>query len=106
MIDTFSRLSPNQIQQLLNQYVLADDERPIHRAIMSAVALRATVEGGALLLQAVDLDDSGPYEIPKPCAITALENYIPPCEYEELHHEVTWYLLTPHPRYQICRPIG
>ena len=75
--------------------MLADNERPIHRDIVKAVASWVRAGGDALLLQAVDLDDSGPYEIPKPRAITALESYIPPRESEELLHELAWLLLTP-----------
>ncbi|RPB05625.1 hypothetical protein L873DRAFT_1661585 [Choiromyces venosus 120613-1] len=70
-------LSPNQIQKLLNQYLVADYEQPINGEIMKAVASRVTEKSDTLLLQAVDMDDSGPYEIAEPRAITALETYIP-----------------------------
>lgn len=71
------RLSPNQIQKLLNQYLVADYEQPINGEIMKAVASRVTEKSDVLLLQAVDMEDSGPYEIAEPRAITALETYTP-----------------------------
>jgi myosin-5 len=74
------RLSPNQIQKLLNQYLVADYEQPINGEIMKAVASRVTEKSDVLLLQAVDMDDSGPYEIAEPRVITALETYTPSCE--------------------------
>lgn len=70
-------LSPNQIQKLLNQYLVADYEQPINGEIMKAVASRVSEKSDALLLQAVDMDDSGPYEIAEPRSITALETYTP-----------------------------
>lgn len=70
-------LSPNQIQKLLNQYLVADYEQPINGDIMKAVASRVTEKGDVLLLQAVDMDDSGPYEVADPRNITALETYCP-----------------------------
>ncbi|KAI1662989.1 putative myosin MYO2 [Daldinia decipiens] len=70
-------LSPNQIQKLLNQYLVADYEQPINGEIMKAVASRVTEKSDVLLLTAVDMDDSGPYEIAEPRAITALETYTP-----------------------------
>lgn len=75
------RLSPNQIQKLLNQYLVADYEQPINGEIMKAVASRVTEKSDVLLLQAVDMDDSGPYEIAEPRVITALETYTPSCEF-------------------------
>jgi myosin-5 len=74
-----TRLSPNQIQKLLNQYLVADYEQPINGEIMKAVASRVTEKSDVLLLQAVDMDDSGPYEIAEPRVITALETYTPSC---------------------------
>lgn len=74
------RLSPNQIQKLLNQYLVADYEQPINGEIMKAVASRVTEKSDVLLLQAVDMDDSGPYEIAEPRVITALETYTPSCK--------------------------
>lgn len=74
-------LSPNQIQKLLNQYLVADYEQPINGEIMKAVASRVTEKSDVLLLQAVDMDDSGPYEIAEPRVITALETYTPSCEF-------------------------
>lgn len=47
---------------------------------MKAVASRVTEKSDVLLLQAVDMDDSGPYEIAEPRAITALETYTPSCK--------------------------
>jgi len=73
-----NRLSPNQIQKLLNQYLVADYEQPINGEIMKAVASRVTdPKSDVLLLQAVDMEDSGPYEIAEPRVITALETYTP-----------------------------
>lgn len=73
-------LSPNQIQKLLNQYLVADYEQPINGDIMKAVASRVTEKSDVLLLTAVDMEDSGPYEIAEPRVITALETYTPSCE--------------------------
>ncbi|EEA24646.1 Myosin type-2 heavy chain 1 [Talaromyces marneffei ATCC 18224] len=70
-------LSPTQIQKLLNQYLVADYEQPINGEIMKAVASRVTEKSDVLLLTAVDMDDSGPYEIAEPRVITALETYTP-----------------------------
>ncbi|KAI9826872.1 MAG: Myosin type-2 heavy chain 1 [Thelocarpon impressellum] len=70
-------LSPNQIQKLLNQYLVADYEQPIGGEIMEVVASRVTEKSDVLLLTAVDMDDSGPYEIAEPRVITALETYTP-----------------------------
>lgn len=77
---TRQRLSPNQIQKLLNQYLVADYEQPINGEIMKAVASRVTEKSDVLLLQAVDMEDSGPYEIAEPRVITALETYTPSCK--------------------------
>lgn len=77
---TRKRLSPNQIQKLLNQYLVADYEQPINGEIMKAVASRVTEKSDVLLLAAVDMDDSGPYEIAEPRVITALETYTPSCK--------------------------
>ena len=74
---SFARLSPNQIQKLLNQYLVADYEQPINGEIMKAVASRVTEKSDVLLLTAVDMEDSGPYEIAEPRVITALETYTP-----------------------------
>jgi len=76
-------LSPNQIQKLLNQYLVADYEQPINGEIMKAVASRVTEKSDVLLLTAVDMEDSGPYEIAEPRVITALETYTPSCKYYE-----------------------
>lgn len=78
-------LSPNQIQKLLNQYLVADYEQPINGEIMKAVASRVTEKSDVLLLAAVDMDDSGPYEIAEPRVITALETYTPSCKYIGSH---------------------
>lgn len=77
MLTSGLRLSPNQIQKLLNQYLVADYEQPINGDIMKAVASRVTEKGDVLLLTAVDMEDSGPYEIAEPRVITALETYTP-----------------------------
>ena len=66
---------------MLNQYLVADYEQPINGEIMKAVASRVTEKSDVLLLQAVDMDDSGPYEIAEPRSITALETYTPSCAY-------------------------
>lgn len=73
-------LSPSQIQKLLNQYLVADYEQPINGEIMKAVASRVTEKSDVLLLTAVDMEDSGPYEIAEPRRITALETYTPSCK--------------------------
>lgn len=81
ILTSIRRLSPNQIQKLLNQYLVADYEQPINGEIMKAVASRVSEKSDVLLLQAVDMDDSGPYEIAEPRVITALETYTPSCEF-------------------------
>ena len=85
-------LSPNQIQKLLNQYLVADYEQPINGEIMKAVASRVTEKSDVLLLAAVDMEDSGPYEIAEPRVITALETYTPSCKVFLIMH--THYILT------------
>jgi len=57
-------LSPNQIQKLLNQYLVADYEQPINGEIMKAVASRVTEKSDVLLLTAVDMEDSGAFLAP------------------------------------------
>lgn len=47
---------------------------------MKAVASRVTEKSDVLLLTAVDMEDSGPYEIAEPRVITALETYTPSCK--------------------------
>jgi hypothetical protein len=44
---------------------------------MKAVASRVTEKSDVLLLTAVDMEDSGPYEIAEPRVINALETYTP-----------------------------
>lgn len=86
-------LSPNQIQKLLNQYLVADYEQPINGEIMKAVASRVTEKSDVLLLQAVDMEDSGPYEIAEPRVITALETYTPSCKLNSCcrsHFAIRW----------------
>ena len=56
---------------------MADYEQPINGDIMKAVASRVSEKGDVLLLPAVDMEDSGPYEIAEPRVITALETYTP-----------------------------
>jgi len=80
IISNQHRLSPNQIQKLLNQYLVADYEQPINNEIMKAVASRVSDKSDVLLLAQVDMDDSGPYEIAEPRVITALETYTPSCK--------------------------
>lgn len=50
---------------------------------MKAVASRVTEKSDVLLLTAVDMDDSGPYEIAEPRVITALETYTPSCKFNK-----------------------
>jgi myosin V len=47
---------------------------------MKAVASQVTEKSDMLLLPAVDMEDSGPYEIAEPRVITALETYTPSCK--------------------------
>jgi myosin-5 len=61
--------------------LVADYEQPINTEIMKAVASRVTEKSDVLLLTAVDMDDSGPYEIAEPRVITALETYTPSCKF-------------------------
>lgn len=77
-------LSPSQIQKLLNQYLVADYEQPINGEIMKAVASRVTEKSDVLLLPAVQLDNSGPYEVAEPRPIIALETYTPSCKSNSL----------------------
>lgn len=49
---------------------------------MKAVASKVSEKNDTLLLPAVDLDDSGLYEIAEPRVITALETYTPSCKYK------------------------
>jgi myosin-5 len=48
---------------------------------MKAVASRVTEKSDVLLLTAVDMEDSGPYEIAEPRVISALETYTPSCKF-------------------------
>jgi myosin V len=73
-------LSPSQIHKLLNQYLVADYEQPISGEIMEALASRITENSDVPLLTAVDIEDSGPYEVAEPRVVTSLETYIPSCE--------------------------
>jgi myosin V len=91
-------LSPNQIQKLLNQYLVADYEQPINGEIMKAVASRVTEKSDVLLLAAVDMEDSGPYEIAEPRVITALETYTPSCKNSRSLHTLTSTYTDPEPR--------
>ena len=60
---------------------------------MKAVASRVTEKSDVLLLTAVDMEDSGPYEIAEPRVITALETYTPSCT--SWHISVAlWTMLT------------
>jgi len=49
---------------------------------MKAVASRVTEKSDVLLLTAVDMEDSGPYEIAEPRVISALETYTPSCMFK------------------------
>ena len=49
---------------------------------MKAIASRVTTRDATLLLQAVDLDNTG-YDVAEPRTITALVAYIPSCESED-----------------------
>lgn len=53
---------------------------------MKAVASRVTEKSDVLLLTAVDMDDSGPYEIAEPRVITALETYTPSCKFNNYYN--------------------
>lgn len=55
---------------------------------MKAVASRVTEKSDVLLLTAVDMDDSGPYEIAEPRVITALETYTPSCKFENSYFTI------------------
>ncbi|KAK9481064.1 P-loop containing nucleoside triphosphate hydrolase protein [Lipomyces japonicus] len=71
-------LSPTQIQKLISQYHVADYEHPISPEILKAIASKALqTEHDTLHLEAVSLDDSGPYEIADPRELTALQTYLP-----------------------------
>jgi myosin V len=62
---------------------------------MKAVASRVTEKSDVLLLQPVDMDDSGPYEIAEPRVISALETYTPSCELTRQSFPVFNSQLTP-----------
>jgi myosin V len=66
--------------------LVADYEQPINGEIMKAVASRVTEKSDVLLLTAVDMEDSGPYEIAEPRVISALETYTPSCKLQPLCH--------------------
>ena len=57
----------------------------MHKQALPCGSLRSDV----LLLTAVDMEDSGPYEIAEPRAITALETYTPSCKCHHWLVEVT-----------------
>lgn len=76
----FLRLTPNQIQKLLVQYLAADYEQPISVDIIKAVSARGTDSPDTLLLPMPDLDAPGQFEVALPRAITALETYCPSCK--------------------------
>lgn len=71
-------LSPAQIQKLVQQYSVADYEQPISPEILAEVASRVKNDNsGTLLLEAIPLDDSGPFEIVEPRPLKRIESYIP-----------------------------
>ena len=57
-------------------------EYPARGAVIKVIALRVA-KSDTPLLQAVDMDDGGPYEIAEPRAITTLEACVPPRESED-----------------------
>ena len=75
--NSFSRLSPTQIQKLLNLYLVADYEQPISGEVMKAVVSQGIEKNDGFLLAPVDMEDSGPYEIPEPRVMTAPETCFP-----------------------------
>ena len=95
-------LSPNQIQKLLNQYLVADYEQPINGEIMKAVASRVTEKSDVLLLAPVDMEDSGPYEIAEPRVITALETYTPSCKSCPINSGSRLSLIVPNIVQSLC----
>lgn len=72
-------LTPLQIQKLINQYLHADYEPQITDDILNAVAARVknTDSSTQLMLEAIPLDDSGPYELVDPRPLQRLESYVP-----------------------------
>ncbi|KAK9467430.1 P-loop containing nucleoside triphosphate hydrolase protein [Lipomyces arxii] len=70
-------LSPTQIQKLISQYQVADYDVPISSEIQKVIAKKAIEDQGHLLLEAVPLDDSGPFEIAEPRMLAVLETYMP-----------------------------
>ena len=61
---------------------------------MKAVASTAK-KSDTVLLQAVDMDDGGPYEIADPRAIIVLDSFVPPCELRTPAW-VAWLSLMPY----------
>lgn len=71
-------LTPVQVQKLINLYVVADYEPPISAEILNALASRVKNDNNnTLLLEAIPLDDSGPFEIMEPRVLKRIESYIP-----------------------------
>lgn len=72
-------LTPLQIQKLISQYLNADYEPPISDNVLNAVASRVKNNDSStqLMLEAIPLDDSGPYEITDPRPLVRLEPYVP-----------------------------
>lgn len=74
-------LSPSQIQKLISQYHNADYEAPISNEILKAVAARVKPEDKSdHLLLSPETEDVGPYQLPPPRDIGALET----CELDVL----------------------
>lgn len=72
-------LTPLQIQKLISQYLNADYEPLISDHILNAVAARVKNDDSStqLMLEAIPLDDSGPYELVDPRPLQKLESYVP-----------------------------
>jgi myosin-5 len=70
---------------------------------MKAVASRVTEKSDVLLLAAVDMDDSGPYEIAEPRLITALETYTPSCKSLVTLHDHFNKFRAPNPQAKASR---
>ena len=65
-----------QITHLLQNYVASEWEAKTDPAIIEVLTARQ-LENEILLLPAPDLNDSGPYRVPKSRKMSALESYTP-----------------------------
>lgn len=71
-------LTPSQISKLINQYHALDYEQPMNPDILKAVAAKVIADkNDVMLLDAVAVDDSGPYDVAQPRGITELETFVP-----------------------------